>query len=89
MVEFMSVTCLWAAAPEDTLSSPDLLSSMESAANRRSSVKSQTHLSQPGDEIGKSFLQSQKSAWKHVTLMWTPLAKTMFSFVSQGVDMAM
>jgi hypothetical protein len=69
MVEFMSVTCLCAAAPEDTLSSPDLLSSMESAANRRSSVKSQTHLSQPGDEIGMSFLQSQKAAWIHMALI--------------------
>lgn len=58
MVEFMSVTCLCAAAPEDTLSSPDLLSSMESAANRRSSVKSQTHLSQP---VGTSNPSSKHS----------------------------
>lgn len=65
MVEFISFTCLWAAAPEDTLSTPDLLSSMESAAKRRSSVRSQMHLSQPRSRMGRSFLQNEKSAGKH------------------------
>lgn len=71
MVELISFTCLWAAAPDDTLNRPDLLSSIESAANRRSSVRSQMHLSQPGGTTGMSFPQNQRSAGKHAALSWS------------------
>lgn len=73
MVEFISLMCLCAAAPEDTLNSPDLLSWMESAANRRSSVRSQMHLSQPAEETGMSFLWNRKAAgsiWPYARPPW-------------------